>query len=120
MRSPRTRRRSALLALATFLLAQVTILAYACPLDGGRAMSAEPPCHDVDGAPAPQCTAHCQAGAQAADQPKPLAAADVVAPLLAVVEIDFRMPVPRAVRAEPVPARAAAPPLPILYRRLLN
>jgi hypothetical protein len=120
MTSTRTRRRCALVAIAALALAQLTIVAYACPLDGAPAMSAEMPCHETDGTPAPQCTAHCQAGAQSVDQPRPLAAADFVAPLLAVVELDLAVPAPRAVRAEPVLARAAAPPLPILYRRLLN
>jgi hypothetical protein len=116
----RTRRRCALFAVATLLLAQLTIVAYACPLDGAPAMSTEMPCHEAGDAPEAQCTAHCQAGAQSVDQPKPLAPADVVAPLLAVVAVDFAAPAPRAVRTEPVLARATAPPLTLLYHRFLN
>ena len=70
--------------------------------------------------PSAQCTAHCQAGAQSVDQAKPLAGADFVAPLLAVVKVDLGLPAPDAVRAEPVLAHAASPPLPILYHRFLN
>jgi hypothetical protein len=120
VRSPRTRRSCALVAIVALFMAQLTVVGYACPLDAAPAMAAEMPCHEADGAPQPQCTAHCQASAQAADQPKPLAAADFVAPLLAVVEVDRAAPAPRAIRAEPVPARAAAPPFRILYHRLLN
>src|SRR5262245_1822416 len=118
--SARIRRRCALVAMASLLAAQLAVVAYACPLDAAPAMTTEIPCHDTGGTLEPQCTAHCQASAQSVDQPKPLAAADVVAPLLAVVEVDFSAPVPHGVRAEPVPARAAAPPFPILYHRLLN
>jgi hypothetical protein len=106
--------------MAALLVAQLTVVAYACPLDAAPAMAAEMPCHEADGAPQAQCTAHCQASAQATDQPKPLAAAEFVAPLLAIIEVDLDAPAPRAIRAEPVPARAAAPPFPILYHRLLN
>ena len=72
------------------------------------------------GRPDAQCPAHCQAGAQSVDQAKPLAAADVVAPLFTVVKIDLGPAAPDAVRAEPVLAHAASPPLPILYQRFLN
>ncbi len=120
MSASRTRRPSALLALAAFLFAQLTIVAYACPLDSAPAMDAETPCYDAGGAPESACTAHCQAGAQSIDQPKPLAAPDVTAPLLAVLEVPDGSPPPRAIRAEPVLAHAASPPFPILYRRLLN
>jgi hypothetical protein len=120
MPSPRARRRCALFAIATLLFAQATIVAYACPLDSAPVTSTEMPCHEASVAPESQCTAHCQAGAQSVEQAKPLASADVVAPLLAVVEIDPGVPAPDAVRAEPVLAHAASPPLPILYHRFLN
>jgi hypothetical protein len=120
VKSARTRRTCALVAIVALLVAQLAVVAYACPLDAMPAMTTEMPCHEAGGALEPQCTAHCQIGAQSVDQPKPLAAADVVAPLLAVVAVDLAAPAPRAVRAEAVPARAAAPPFPILYHRLLN
>jgi hypothetical protein len=116
----RTRRRCALFAIAAFVFAQLAVVTYACPLEGPPAASTEMPCHEPDGAPAALCTAHCQAGAQSVDQPKPLAAADFVAPLLAVLPVDAYLPAPDAVRAEPVLAHAASPPLPILYHRFLN
>ena len=114
------RRSSSLLALVALLVAQGSAIAYACPLDRPPAMSAEMPCHEAEGAPAAECTAHCQAGAQVADQPKPLAAAYMITPPLAVVALDTTAPAPEAVRADAVPARATAPPLPILYHRFLN
>jgi hypothetical protein len=120
MLSLRARRRCALLTITALLFAQMTIVAYACPLDGPPVMSTEMPCHEAGGAPEPQCTAHCQAGAQSVDQAKPLAAPDVVAPLLAVVKVDLGLPARDAVRAEPVLAHAASPPLLILYHRFLN
>jgi hypothetical protein len=122
MRLFRTHRRlTALLALGALFLAQASAIAYACPLDAAPArMAADPPCHDAGDAPAAQCTAHCQAGAQSVDQAKPLAAAAAVGPLLAVVALVPAGPRPNAVRTEPVPARAAAPPLAILYHRFLN
>lgn len=116
----RTRRRYALFAIATFVLAQAAAITYACPLEDAPAASTEMPCHERDGAPDAFCTAHCQAGAQSVDQPKPLAAADFVAPLLAVLPADAYAPSPGVVRAEPVLAHAASPPLTILYHRLLN
>lgn len=116
----RARRRCALFALAALLLAQATVVSYACPLDSAPMMNAEAPCDEAGGSPESLCTAHCQAGAQSVDQAKPLAAADVVAPLLAVVAVDLGAPAPDAVRAEPVLAHAVSPPLPILYHRLLN
>jgi hypothetical protein len=120
MASSRARRRCALFAIATLLFAQATIVAYACPLDSAPVMSTEMPCHEAGGALESQCTAHCQAGAQSVEQAKPLAAPDVVAPLLAVIEVDLGLPAPDAVRAEPVLAHAASPPLQILYHRFLN
>lgn len=116
----RTRRRWALFAIAAFVLAQAAVVTYACPLEGASTAGTEMPCHESDGAPEAFCTAHCQAGAQSVDQPKSLAAADLVAPLLAVLPAEAYAPRPRAVRAEPVLAHAASPPLTILYRRLLN
>jgi hypothetical protein len=121
MTASRARRRpAALLALAAFLFAQATVLAYACPLDVAPTSAAEMPCHETGGTPRPECTAHCQAGAQSVDQPKPLAAPHAVAALLTIVELADPAPPRRAIRAEPVLAHAASPPIPILYRRFLN
>ena len=120
MSPARTRRRCALFAIVAFVLAQSVAVTYACPLEGPPAASTEMPCHEPDGTPAAFCTAHCQAGAQSVDQPKPLAAADFVAPLLAVLPAGAYLPHPRAVRAPPVLAHATSPPLAILYHRLLN
>jgi hypothetical protein len=115
------RRPGGLLAIAALLLAQVALVAYACPLDSAPAIGAEMPCHETTGNPPEAlCTAHCQAGAQSVDQAKPLASADFVAPLLAVIPAGAWVPRAPAVRAEPVLAHAPSPPLPILYHRFLN
>jgi hypothetical protein len=112
------RRFAAILALAAVAFTQAAVAMYACMLSSPAeaAMS----CHDEAPPPSALCNAHCLADEQTVDQAKPLAAAAVVAPLLAVVEIDSSAPVRRGVRAEPVLAHAASPPLPILYHRFLN
>jgi hypothetical protein len=115
----RYRRSIATIAMAALAFAQAAVAMHACviPVPHETAM----PCHDAPPPdPSALCHAHCQADQQTVDQAKPLAAAVVVAPLLAVVEIAIAVPPPHAVRSEPVLAHAASPPLPILYQRLRN
>jgi len=118
--APRHRRRLiALVAMAALAFAQAAVAMHACVIPVPD--EAAKPCHD-EPAPGPTalCQAHCQADKQSVDQAKPLAAADVVAPLLAVVEFVMAAPPPHAVRSEPVLAHAASPPLSILLQRFRN
>ena len=113
------RRLIALVAMAALAFAQAAVAMHGCviPVPDEAAM----PCHE-EPAPDPTalCQAHCQAGQQSVDQAKPLGATDVVAPLLAVVEVVVAVPPPHAVRSEPVLAHAASPPIPILFQRFRN
>ena len=115
----RHRRLVALVAMAALAFAQAAVAMHACviPVPDEAAM----PCHDEPASgPAALCQAHCQADKQSVDQAKPLGATDVVAPLLAVVEVVVAVPPPHAVRSEPVLAHAASPPIPILFQRFRN
>ena len=113
------RRLIALVAMAALAFTQAAVAMHGCviPVPAEAAM----PCHE-EPAPGPTalCQAHCQADKQSVDQAKPLGAADVVAPLLAVVEVVVAVPPPYAVRSEPVLAHAASPPIPILFQRFRN
>ncbi len=105
--------------MAALAFAQAAVAMHGCviPVPDETAM----PCHDEPSpAPSALCQAHCQADQQTVDQAKPLASGDVVAPLLAVVEVVIAVPPPHAVRSEPVLAHAASPPIPILYQRFRN
>ncbi len=115
----RYRRSIAAIAMAALAFAQAAVAMHACviPVPAEAAM----PCHEEPSpGPTALCQAHCQADKQTVEQAKPLAAADVVAPLMAVVEAAVAVPPPHAVRSQPVLAHAASPPLPILYQRLRN
>ena len=113
------RRFAAILAIAAVAFTQAAVAMYACMLSSPAeaAMS----CHDEAPPPSALCNAHCLADEQTVDQAKPLAAAAVVAPLLAVVEVDFSAPVRRrgprraGARARGVsPFTDPVPPLPEL------
>ena len=126
MRSRRSLRFPALLALLAALFAQAALAVAACNSDGppsrgaAIAMSAaaagEAPCHEAVPANDALCTAHCQASDLSIDKYQ------VKVPVLAVLALPstaVTVPVPPAA-ALPAPAfTAAAPPARILFKTLL-
>jgi hypothetical protein len=103
------------------VLAQALVAAHACIL-AAPADEATEACHQaVPEQPAPDtlCKAHCEAGTQTVDQPKPLAAPDLGAPLT-VLRLDDSAHANAGATAGPTRwlAHTGAPPPFLLHRRL--
>jgi hypothetical protein len=115
------RRFTALLAIAVLVLAQALVAAHACILAAPADEATEACHHAAAEQPAPDtlCKAHCEVGTQTVDQPKPLAAPDLGAPLT-VLRLDDSAHVNAGATAGPTRwlAHTGAPPPFLLHRRL--
>jgi hypothetical protein len=121
-RSRARRRLASLAAIAVLVVTQALVAAHACVL-AAQADEATQTCHDAapeQPAPDSLCKAHCEAGTQTVDQPRPLAAPDLGAPLV-VRRVDdlARAPSGPASRRTDWLAHVATPPPILLHRRLL-
>ncbi len=119
------RRWTAVLAMLGLLLAQLSAVAYACPVDAGYLppQAAAPAHADCAGAPPPidgaLCELHCQVAASVPSASAPDLAVPVVTPLV-VGAAPARAAPDRASPQRLLPdALAAAPPVAIRYCRLL-
>lgn len=115
------RRFTALLTIAMLVLAQALVAAHACILAAPADEAVEACHHDAQEQPAPDtlCKAHCEVGTQTVDQPKPLAAPDLGAPLT-VLRLDDSAHANAGATAGPTRwlAHTGAPPPFLLHRRL--
>lgn len=121
LRSGQPRRFTALLTIAMLVLAQALVAAHACILAAPADEAVEVCHHDAQEQPDPDtlCKAHCEAGTQTVDQPKPLVAPDLGAPLV-VLRLDDFAHANAGATAGPTRwlAHAGAPPPFLLHRRL--
>ena len=115
------RRFTALLAIAALVLAQALVAAHACILAAPADEAAEACHHGAPEQPAPDtlCKAHCEAGTQSVDQPKPFVAPDLGAPLAVLRADDFpRTGADATIGLTRWLAHTGAPPPFLLHRRL--
>ncbi len=120
------RRLTAFIAMLGLLFAQLSLAAFACPLDVGAVVQAEAPampegCTGQHTAPVDGslCELHCLATASIPSSPAPLMALLPAAPLVVEVRREAMPAMPsRGVRL-PGMTMATAPPVALLFCRLL-
>jgi hypothetical protein len=108
---------AALIALVSLLFMQLTVAAYACPIQSNEPVAMAADCQGMDRMNPSLCAAHADAGKQSLDKAATPAVQPFVAAAVLVEVTGLDQLMPASVRFMPsaVPATGAAPPISIRH-----